>query len=396
VRVALVSQEYPPETARGGIGTQTYAKAHGLAALGHEVHVVSHSTDGERHEYRDGKVRVTRIPGPDARLPIHTEEARCLAYSVEAATAVAELHARKPLDVVDFPEYGGEGYVHLLNRSEWGRVPTVIHLHGPLVMLAHTVGWPEPGSELYRLGTAMESACLRLADAVFSSSRCSADWCARHYGLDPKRVPVLHTGVDTRLFRPTAAKKDKRPTIVFVGKFVRNKGADVLLEAACRLAPEFPGLRLRLLGRGEPVVIKELRARAAACREAPDLLDMPGYVRREELPAHLARAHVFAAPSVYEGGPGFVYLEAMACGLPVIACAGSGASEVVRPGETGLLVPPGDVDALAAALRGLLADPAGRRAMGRNGRRYVRAEADGAKCIRRLEKFYAGVAGGRR
>lgn len=392
MRIALVSQEYPPQTAHGGIGTQTHLKAHGLAARGHEVHVVSHSTDGARHEYRDSGVSVTRIPGPDSRLAVHTDSVRWLAYSVEVADAVARLHARAPLDVVDFPEWASEGYVHLLNRTEWNRVPTVIHLHGPLVMFAHALGWPATDSELFRVGIEMERTCLRLADAVFSSSRCSAEWCARHYGLDAGKIPVLHTGVDTKLFRPGDEVKAERPTIIFVGKVARNKGADGLVDACCQLAREIPGLRLELLGRGEPGFVAGLRA----CAEAagfPDLLELPGFVRREELPARLARSHVFAAPSVYEGGPGFVYLEAMACGLPVIACSGSGASEVVRPGENGLLVPPGDVGSLAAALRELLSDPERRVSMGRTARRYVEAEADGRDCIRRLERFYADVAG---
>src|SRR5690348_4235989 len=71
LRLCLVSQEYPPETARGGIGSQTYLKAHGLAALGHRVYVVSGSTDDRAHEYADGPVRVIRIPGFEERLEIH-------------------------------------------------------------------------------------------------------------------------------------------------------------------------------------------------------------------------------------------------------------------------------------------------------------------------------------
>src|SRR5262245_54195490 len=105
LRIVLASQEYPPETAHGGIGTQTHAKAHGLVARGHEVHVLSHSTDGQRHEYRDGRVRVTRIPGVDARLPVNTDPVRWLSYSVEVAAALAALHARTPVDVIDFPEW---------------------------------------------------------------------------------------------------------------------------------------------------------------------------------------------------------------------------------------------------------------------------------------------------
>jgi glycosyltransferase involved in cell wall biosynthesis len=393
MRIALVSQEYPPETAKGGLGTQTFQKAHGLVSLGHEVHVLSRSVNGVRTEGDDHGVRVTRIPGMEARMPVHTETADWVGYSAEVAAAVAALHAKSRLDVVDFPEWAAEGYVHLLNRTEWNRIPAVIQLHGPLVMFAHTMGWPELDSEFYRTGTAMEGACLRLADAVFSSSRCAAAWCAKHYGLDDQRIPVLHTGVDTGFFSPRALPKALRPTIIFAGKLVRNKGVHLLVEAGCRLAREFPELQLRLLGRGEPKMLDELRAIARSVQRA-DLLDLPGFVDQAGLPEHLSRAHVFAAPSEYEGGPGFVYLEAMACGLPVIACAGSGAAEVVREGRNGLLVPPRDVESLTNALRSLLRDPARCRAMGDFARQFVLEEADSRVCLKRIEAFYAAAAGG--
>ena len=393
MRIALVSQAYPPETGGGGISTQTHAKAHGLASLGHDVHVISHSTDAERHEYWDKQVHVTRVPGFDAHLPIHTEPVGWLTYSSQVAAAIAELHAASPLDLVDFPEYGAEGYVHLLNRTEWNRIPTVLHLHGPLVMLAHTIGWPEVDSEFYRASSHMEGTCVRLADAVLSSSRCSADWCARHYGLDADEVPVIHAGIDTESFRPLDVPKDDSPTVVFVGKLVANKGVGDLVNACARLAGEFPGLRLRMIAGNDDAAEKGLREQAdrAGC---PGLPEFAGFVNQAQLPMHLSRAHVFAAPSHYEGGPGFVYLEAMGCGLPVVACSGSGASEAVVDGHTGMLVPPGDVDALAGALRQLLADPAARSAMGRRGREHVVRHASRPKCLRRLEAFYQSVAQG--
>ena len=86
----------------------------------------------------------------------------------------------------------------------------------------------------------------------------------------------------------------------------------------------------------------------------PELIDYLGPLPRDQLAEHLAAAHVFAGPSRYEGGPGMVYLEAMACGLPVIACAGSGASEVVQAGMTGLLVTPEDVVDLTNKLETLM------------------------------------------
>jgi glycosyltransferase involved in cell wall biosynthesis len=390
MRIALVSQEYPPETAKGGLGTQTFLKAHGLAALGHEVHVLSRSPAGERTECRDGRVTVIRIPGRERSLSLHSEVADWLTYSVEVAAAIEALHARSPLDLVDVPEWAAEGYVHLLNRTPWNGLPTVVQLHGPLVMLAHTLAWPDLESEFYRTGSAMEQTCLRLADAVFSSSRCSVEWCARHYGLAGETIPILHAGVDTEQFCPRPVPKAERPTIIFVGRLVPNKGVRLLVEAAGRLAHELPDLQLRVLGRGEPGFVDELRARAAAVG-LKNALDLPGAVDHGELPDHLSRAHVFAAPSRYEGGPGFVYLEAMACGLPVIACSGSGAAEVVRDEQTGLLVPPDDLEALAVALRRLLGDEPKRQALGDRARRYVLESADSRVCRRELERFYLKV-----
>ena len=219
---------------------------------------------------------------------------------------------------------------------------------------------------------------------------CSSDL----YGLAREHIPVLHTGVDSLVFYPRATAKEGRPTIIFVGRIHPDKGVDLLLEAACILGEEYPDLRLRMLGRGDDELVDELRTRAIALG-FPDLLDLAGFVDRCELPEYLSRSHVFAAPSLYEGGPGFVYLEAMACGLPVIACAGSGAAEIVEHGERGLLVSPGDMESLVQALRRLLSDAAAREAMGARARDYVLAEADSEVCLGRIEAFYRAVTAGR-
>jgi glycosyltransferase involved in cell wall biosynthesis len=388
MRIALVSQQYPPETADGGIGTQTYLKAHGLAALGHDVTVISWNPSGFRDERRDGDVRLIRIPDFDERLYVRSDIAYWLTYSAQVAAEISALDSECALDVVDFPDWGCEGYIHLLNESQTrGRLRSFIQLHGPLAMLAQTIGWPEPESDLCRIGMHIERTCLRLADVVYSSGSCSAAWCAEHNSLGQERVEIIHAGVDTTLFRPLAVQKDPRPTIVFVGRVKPNKGIETLVEAACLLAREHTELRLRIIGREDPGLAGELRAKACAAGH-PALLEFRGYVRREQLPGELSRGHIFAAPSLYEGGPGFVYLEAMACGLPVVACSGSGADDVIRHGHNGLLVAPRHVEALAAALARLLADDAERGAMGQRARTLVVQEADTAVQIPRLARLY--------
>lgn len=395
MNLLFVSQEYPPETAHGGIATQTRAKALGMAQRGHEVTVLSASTTGRRTEANDGPVRVVRVPPPDHRLPMRSAGARTIAWSVEVAAAIEELRAAAPYDVVEFAEYGAEGFFWLANRDPGSSPRAVVTVHGPTRLLSATLGWPEPGSFTARLQIQLEEHALALADATCASSAWSADFVAAACGIDRSRLPVLHTGVDTGHFAPRPRPAGTRsPTVLFVGKLARSKGADVLGRAALRAAGRIPGLRVRFVGRAhEPHLESELRA-YAACADRRDVFEFCGAVPHESLPDECARADVFAAPSPCEGGPGFAWLEAMACGLPAIACAGTGAAESVLDGETGTLVPPGDVDALAAALVALFADDDRRAAMSRRARDHVLATASRPRCLDRIEAWLQAVADG--
>src|SRR5439155_180330 len=113
-----------------------------------------------------------------------------------------------------------------------------------------------------------------------------ADWCARAYGLRRDAIEVIHTGIDLEHFAPRLPK-DSRPTIVFVGRLSASKGVESLLEAALTLAPDVPGLQLRLVGRAEPDFHDWLNARAASSGRS-DLVDFVGYVGRESLPDCIA------------------------------------------------------------------------------------------------------------
>ncbi len=387
MKIILVSQEYPPETAHGGIAAQTHLKARGLSRLGHDVTVLSHSLDDRASETRDGDVRIIRISGYDASLPTYKEEVRWLQYSARIAARLQELITQDEPDVIDFVEYGGEGFYYLLNRESETGPRCFVHIQGPVAMLNGMLGWPESDSQLYRVGSFMEATCLRLADGVYSSSAYSADWCRRSYHLESKTIPVLHAGVDTDVFYPRPVPKAPRPTIAFVGRIAESKGVGVLVQATLKVADKIPGLRLQLIGRCDDGFLKRLQSDVSQSAH-PDLLETPGHVSHAELPEYLSRAHVFAAPSFAEGGPGFVYLEAMACGLPVIGCNGSGITEVIRHEHTGYLIPPRTVDTLQAVLEDILTDPDKQRHMAQAALEYIRLEADSDVCVRRMADYY--------
>ncbi len=390
MKIALVSQEYPPETAHGGIATQTYSKAKGLAGLGHEVYVISRSISTTRQETTDGNITTIRIPGMDELIPEMTEIVHWITHSVMVAVELESLHKRIGFDIIDFPEWAAESYTWLLNRTEWKSIPTVIQLHGPLVMLAHTIGWPETDTSFYKTGIQMEAACIQMADGVYSSSECSANWIRSHYDESKKDIPVIHMGINTKVFYPRQIPEKESPTILFIGKLVKNKGVEELLEATSLIRKDFPGLQLKIVGHGEIQYMTKLKQIAIAL-QLMDNLEFAGFINKEELPEVLSRANIFAAPSYYEGGPGFVYLEAMACGLPVIGCSGSGIDEIIQHELTGMLVPPKNVNALADALRRVLEDSEFAERLGMNARNYILKECDSDICLTKLEDYYYSV-----
>lgn len=390
MKIALISQEYPPETARGGIGSQTFTKANGLTSLGHEVYVITRSVDQNRYEKLIDNIHVISIPGMENDFYDMTEPVHWLTHSMGVAVELESLHKKVKFDIFDFPEWAAEAYVHLLNRRPWNKIPCVIQLHGPLVMFAHTMDWPDINSTFYQVGTHMESTCVQLVDAVYSSSKCSSNWIHKHYHPTSIDIPVIHTGVDIHKYAPLVNNKNEHPTILFAGRIVKNKGVEELIQAACNLVSDFPDLELRIIGGGKTEYIDQIKLLANQ-RGIKKLLTFTGYQDKDALIEQMSKAHVFAAPSHYEGGPGFVYLEAMSCGLPVIGCSGSGIDEIIQHEINGMLVAPKNVDELTKTLNKLLSDRDFSKQLSKNAREYILREADSQLCIKKLEKFYLKV-----
>src|SRR6185503_20629205 len=94
-----------------------------------------------------------------------------------------------------------------------------------------------------------------------------------------KDIPVIHSGIDTNKFVPLPDQKTERPTILFVGKIVQNKGVEELVEAACDLVKDFPGLQLQLAGRGKEELVKKLQEKADR-PGATELLEFTGFITK--------------------------------------------------------------------------------------------------------------------
>jgi glycosyltransferase involved in cell wall biosynthesis len=232
------------------------------------------------------------------------------------------------------------------------RVPIRIYTVHGWAFGAH--GWP--ASALYRWAERFLRPLTTVTVCVADSERRAG--LAAHTCVERSTV-VIRNGVDPADFRPGEAHSG-RPRLVTVGRLAAPKDAVTLVRALSALRGRpFEAL---FVGDGpdRPTVEEEVR-----CLGLESVVELLG--ERDDVPELLGTADVFVLSSNSEGLP-LSILEAMAAGLPVVASNVGGVSEVVLDGDTGLLVPPGDAQSLAAAIERLLQDPVLRRRLGEAGR----------------------------
>jgi starch synthase len=231
----------------------------------------------------------------------------------------------------------------------------------------------------YALSSWAEKTALEAADAIIAVSQGSrADMLERAYpDIDPGKVTVIYNGIDTEQYAPdpdtdVLAKygvDPDRPSVVFVGRITRQKGVELLLEAARSFVPEAQ-LVLCAGSADTPELGAEVERRVADLKSTRSgVIWLEQMLPKHEVIQLLSHATVFACPSIYEP-LGIVNLEAMACEAAVVASHVGGIPEVVVDGETGYLVPLGGTFAaeFAERVNALIADPDTARAMGRAGR----------------------------
>lgn len=215
---------------------------------------------------------------------------------------------------------------------------------------------------------------IRQQDALIATSPQAASYLER-------QATVITHGVDTQVFHPAPDRAQLRralgldPDAVLIGCFGRvraQKGVDLLVDAALRVLPQHPRAQVIFTGRitaDNRGFVDELQRRIDAAGLGPRIRFL-GELSWADLVRHYQALDIFAAPARWEGF-GLTPLEAMACGVPVIAARVGAFEALIRDGETGTLIPPGDSDALAAALAHWLSHDAERRAAGRTAREHV-------------------------
>lgn len=356
LRILWVASELEPHWS-GGIGRLIAGHTRALAARGHEVHLAGRARDGD--------------PGALAGVTLHSWPDRSvkLRQLVPLVTLGRELRP----DVVHFFSslpHGALIVPFLALRPLLGRPKVVI--------TAQTGTRADYPKRLGRLA-------LRHADAFHAASIWSGDR-AIDAGVDPSRVHVVWNGIPSV---PEIDDGARKPVVLGIGRLVRSKGFDTLIDAfdlAVRERPEARReWRLSVVGDGSQA--EALRAQAAACTSA-DRIDFPGFVFGDEKHRVLAEAGIGAVPSRADMIPGAM-LELQAYGLPIVSCDIGAIAEGADEGRAARLVPGEDAPAMAKALGELMDDPALRARLTAGSRRVSRDRLF-STLAPQLEKLYAG------
>jgi phosphatidylinositol alpha-mannosyltransferase len=368
VKIALVSQSYYPRF--GGVSEHVAHSASELRARGHEVTVVTGRPPGHKAPDPPDVVRLgTSILVPFQGAFVDLTIGPTLRRDLKA------LWRERTFDLV---------HVHQ------PLTPTLPLLTGetataPVVGTFHAAG---ADSRLFRLfRRPLDEHWRRLAGRI-AVSPAARQFVDRHF---PGEYRIIPNGVDVRRFHPDVPPRpdlvaDGRLNVLFVGRLDPRKGLPVLLDALPRLRKKVPEARLVVVGSS---FLRGWLERRLPPRERAHVL-FAGAVPAAELPSWYASAHVVVSPALKNESFGIVLLEAMAAGRPVVASDIPGYHSVIEHPEDGVLVPPGDVRALARALAALLRDPSRRLALAARGR--ARAEMFSWSAVAgRLEAYYDEV-----
>ena len=376
-RTLVVTNDFPPR--RGGIETFVHSLTQALPP--DDVVVYTAAMPGQAAV--DAALPFLVVRDPDGTLLPLPSVGRRTAHVLRSTGCERVLFgAAAPLGLL----------APTLRRAGAHRIVALTH--------GHETWWAKtPGAR-----TALRRIAAEADTLTFVSRWCRDQIAAALPAAAAQRMRRLSPGVDTQRFRPGcggAAVRDRlgiaadRPVVVCAARMVARKGQDTLVRGWRDVLNAEPDAMLLFVGDGPR------RRRVAQLAEAQGVarsVVFAGSVPWSQVPAHLDAGNVFAMPCRTRLGGlepealGIVFLEAAACGLPVVVGSSGGAPETVKPGKTGHLVDSRDPAAVARTLGGLLRDPAAARQMGQQGRTWVESAWTWAAAGSRLRALLDGTA----
>lgn len=347
----IISVPFPPEEGIGNYVSGLYTK---LIEKGHKVTIITRgsSTRTQRKVINGIEVIYVRfIPLYPFYLDIHGLFLNKIFKSLESQIDIVHIH----LPLVPF-----------IKTS----LPIITTIHTSVLCNIRSIEINDLRSMIEKymgkfVSYPLELKLLRRSDIITTVANSVAQEL-REYHIDPNEVTVIENGVDEKIFIPIK-NKNKSKYILFVGRLSYRKGLLDLIECGRYVCMKYPDISFIIIGKG--MLLDKLKKRVEEIGIQKNF-NFLGFVNREELIQFYQNATIYVVPSHYEGLP-TVLLEAMSCGLPVVATEVSGNLEVVLSGENGILIPPKSPKKMANAISMLLDEDNLRKELGKNARKTI-------------------------
>ena len=398
MRIAFLSPCWPDDLFPNGIASYVSAMCNGLSTLGVATHVLASELGA------DGEVpQVTRLSDDNARKSIMVRLKQWLSSSLsrplgvqqilgyKVGIAAGAIDERLPLDLIEVEETFGIGAV----VQQHFKKPVVVRLHGPWCVIGPTQGHKR-GLEFW-LRCAVEYQAIRHAKGVSSPSLDALTQVRRFYRLklpDARVIPnPVPTVPDKWIWNSGVVDPN---TILFVGRFDRVKGADILLDAFARVAAVRPELRLIFIGPDTGII---QGSRSVAFKDyleeniplsVRDQILFKGVLTKDLIAEHRRRAAITVVSSRYETFS-MTVVEAMAAGSPVIAARTGGIREIIEDKRNGLLFDSEDSLGLADQIERLLDDREFAARLGSTARADVTSRYNEGALAEQAREFYQDV-----
>lgn len=375
MEITLVSSVFPYPKRGVFVGIERFVGEYSQALLskGHNIRVITTFWNGgkEREEYNG--IEIYRVGDSSLRLgkigrlfDLHYSTFGKNVLKCEAIRATDIVHAVSTLTATEYIKKIG--------------VPVFSQFHhkGEIRRLADFLTLP------FHLKN--ERNAYTGSDVIFTMSEANREVLITDYGIEAIKIRIIPHGVDTSKFHRKRRRIDKT-TLLFVGALTKRKGVEYLIKAFKEI--ENKDVKLVLIGEGRERKNLESMVKGLGLKN----VEFKGYLEDEELIKHYNMADIFVLPSLKEGF-GQVLLEAMACGLPIIATDASAIPEVV--GNAGILVGPKNPKALASAIRMLIDDEELRDELGEMGRKRVEENFTWEKVVDQTVRVYEETIGSKR
>ncbi|MEX0885098.1 MAG: glycosyltransferase family 4 protein [Phycisphaeraceae bacterium] len=398
--VALVSPGWPAETCANGIVSYTGQLTSALVQLGHHPHVLTRWTRADTppgpgvvnlRSYRQPQTLSQRLIN-GLRRQWNDDTERDRRWTERVLRALDDLHDHHGLQIVEMEESFGRA----ARIARHGSVPVVVRLHGPHFLVGAAAG--TAASHHGRARIRAEGAAIRAAHGITAPSQFVLDAVRRHYRLQLPHAVVIPTPIDPA--GPGAAwtlGRSRDDTVLFVGRFDRVKGGDILVRAFGELWRR--GIHARLLFAGHDSGITDDTGKCWSLADyvrdhVPDAgqsaVEALGFQTQQQLAERRREARVTVIPSRLENFA-TTALEAIAFGCPVVASNAGGLPEIIQHDRNGLLASPEDPADLADKLATMLQHPEHAATLGAQAADDCHARYDPQRVAQQTIDFYRDV-----